>query len=284
MSRKVVVVAVAFATLELALVGLWMIDRSDTDDRPCPPRAVKRSTSSAQPVQLELVENQDLTLQMGRELGTREEIIDFRIQGKPFASQEQFAVELDPFERNDGAQVHKERITAIATANRDLVRIAFCLSRPQTGSEDPGLYTGGVRFADPRIAPTAVTARVELAHPSYALVAAWGLLACAAGVVWIWWLGHQSLLSKASAGRDFETWLFSPPAVIGIGAGLAGATLAWIATYLSNPTWGESIGQWASLFGAGFTAFTTAATVPTVAGVGQTPPPATTSIAGTNNQ
>jgi hypothetical protein len=272
MSRKVLIVAGAFIVLEVALGGLAWLDRYDIDDRDCPEAAKAKSNSKAKTIQLETVENQDLIMKVGRELGTKEEIISFRVKGTALSSQEQFAVEVEPFERSDGGQLHGKRTAAVARADRDLVRVVFCLSRPWTGSEDPGLYTGRLRFVDPRIAPTAVTARVELAHPAYGLVAAWALLACAAGVVWIWWLGHQSLLSAAAVGRDFETWLFLPSTLIAIGAGLAGATLAWIATYISNPTWGENIGQWAALFGACFTAFTTAATVPTVVAAGQNLP------------
>jgi hypothetical protein len=266
--HRVTTLVLAFIAVELFFGLMAWTERSDTNDPPCPKGTTEQSTRSAEPVQLKLVENQDPTLRMGRELGRREKEISFDVEGTPFSSKQELVVELSNFERQDGGQIDREDITAHATANGDSVDLVFCLNRPSIRSEDPGLYKGTIRIADPRVAETAVTATVQLAYPSPFLVAASVLAACAAGVAWIWWLG-QSLTSQEPTWRDFETWLFSVRAAFAIAVGLVGAAGAWLATYETDPTWGANVAQWATLIGVCFTAFTTSSA--TITGLWHTP-------------
>lgn len=270
--RRLVTVTVSMATV-FVVVELLLFFGVDYNNNTvgnmlrCAKTVPAISNIAKNPATLEMGGGQDPTIHMGRALGTRTKIVNFKLAtakagSKPLGDGP-LVTEVLTFERKDGAaQLDECDLSASAVKVRDQVHLWVTVQRPTAVTAKPGIYAGTVRIIDPRVAPADVVMTVELADPRYTIIAAWALIFCAAAAVWVWFLRYYSPLGidpkEARANKSVFLW------VVTVAAGLSAAALAWTTTYLNNPNWGSDEAQWLTLGGVCFTAFTTAASVPAV--------------------
>jgi hypothetical protein len=214
---------------------------------------------------LNLREDEATTLSFGRSLETKrlDVWLDVSPAGLP-NPRKRLKLVVGDFRRPDDARVSPRFLTANSRMIGNQVRLRVCLERELPGDIDPGTYTGRITFFDRRVEPYTLPLTITLAYPVWPWPTLLLYLIVLVALVYVWTIkdppGEKEVFVGVGKAKEFGNWLRTWPGVMSVGAGLAGAVTAFVATYYNSPDWGSSIAQAFGLIGATFTAFVTAAT------------------------
>lgn len=151
------------------------------------------------------------------------------------------------FERDGGDfQLDPEHIQAgaVVRTNRDGVRLTLCIDPEKVPA---GRYQGSVVFDDTRVTAGSVQWTITLQYARWWLAAFGALLIAMAAFFYSYATTNTEQRIKDYARDNF----------IGIAAGLATATVAFIGAYWDSTDWGGKPNDWLKGAGVVFAAFTT---------------------------
>jgi hypothetical protein len=241
------------------------------------------------PLQLSLVPDQTTTLDFGRSESVRVLDVDYRpaIAATSSGSGSQtvdstkslhkllsappLQVDVSQFRRDDGAVLMPKMVKARARViGDDRVRVSLCVDRRKARTlADPGTYRGTVSIIDPRVTRTDIPLVVDEADPRWTFPLFLVLVSIVAGS-WVTWMVKE----KKADGDEFKPhewfkWSGSAIGIICLVAGAIAGLATFQATYLSQGTWGTSIGDYVALLTGSFVAFMGVTTSLHVAGMAQ---------------
>jgi hypothetical protein len=223
--------------------------------------------SIAKPASLQLRPSQKASLAFGRSTSTRSRTLQFDValgDAEQLGQYSKLAADLDPFQRDDDAELNRRMMTVNAEFRDDRVRLTLCADRG--GSEylgDPGTYNGTVSIVDARVSRVDVPFTITLAESRWPIVVVVSELTVFAGMFWIWILDRRRSGTPAKY-KDWITWLLSPDGIVSCGLGLAGAATAFATLYLTSSTWAFDTPQVLALVGGVLAAFVAGSSVAVV--------------------
>jgi hypothetical protein len=166
--------------------------------------------------------------------------------------------------RDDGSTLNANLFSTQTVLQSGQVLVTICARRHDSHGTlgAPGTYTGIVSVAGADVVRTDIPIVVTLSYPAWQVVLE--LLALVLiPAAWYLWILHDSA-DPAKNQRMVLNWglvqyTLRRVGFLSLAVGSLAAFSVYSATYLRNATWGSSVTQWLSLYGAMFTAFITAA-------------------------
>jgi len=243
----------------------------------------------ASPLQLSLTPDQVTALPFGRSESVRALDVDYRpavlatskanTPATPpktkslqdVVGTQPLQVDVSQFRRDDGASLTKSLVRARAkVVGDDRVRVSLCVDRRSAEAlADPGTYRGTVSIIDARVARTDIPLEVSGADPRWTMPLFLLLLAVIAGTWVTWVIKEKKPDSSPFVLSEWLVWSGTAIGIICIVAGAVACVGAVQATYLSQGTWGTSIGDYFALLTGCFVAFMGVTTSLHVAGLAQ---------------
>jgi hypothetical protein len=150
-------------------------------------------------------------------------------------AQTPFAVSASDFVKSDGRVLDQSEIVVSAQATNDgrHIKITMCVDAT-AGREkaSPGQYIGAINFDDPRIDADAIPGIVTLKYVSPLLML---LLTLVVGAFALVWAVDVTPMQESRFGLRGS--------IAAAASVLAIVPSVFVAQYVSNPAWGDSIGQ-----------------------------------------